>query len=331
MNPLTQAILDQLDHGTTTTDTTTNATTSNNKPDERTKIVMKSLVTHLHGFIEETQPTHEEWKLGIDFLTKTGQMCTPERQEFILLSDVLGVSILVDSLNYHHDCDEGEVNNNTETTTTATTTESTILGPFYREYAPELPNGSTITTPEQMAKGTPLTVDCRVVDGSFDGDENVPVTNATVNVWQASADGLYDVQKSENHTTTDLRAIFHPNDEDGRFCFHTVQPSSYPIPHDGPVGELLDAMGRHPYRPAHIHFQIVAPGFESLTTHLFIEGDPYLTSDAVHAVKDSLIIGLAEKDNKNSNQQKEYELKYTFRLKRKRRRGLNDMHLVDTS
>jgi hydroxyquinol 1,2-dioxygenase len=217
---------------------------------------------------------------------------------------------------------------------TRTPTETTILGPFYREESPHLENGSLITTPEELAKGSSLWVDCCVVDGPTD----IPVTNATVEVWQASAEGLYDVQRDlssssssssppTSSSSTDLRAIFRPTTDQGRFWFQTVQPSSYPIPTDGPVGELLQVMGKHPYRPAHIHFRISAPGFETLTTHLFLEGDPYLSSDAVHAVKDSLIVGLAEK---TTDGRTAYELNYTFRMKGRRpRRGLNDRYLVD--
>jgi hydroxyquinol 1,2-dioxygenase len=344
MNPMTQAIVDQIDENT---------------PDERTKTVMKSLVKHLHAFVQDVRLTPEEWKTAVDFLTRTGQKCNEHRQEYILLSDVLGVSILVDALNSHDDDNDDDLNDASappsqddykpKSNAATTATESTILGPFFRESAPTLDNGALLTTPDQIAKGTPLVVDCRVVDGPSD----IPVTNCTVNVWQASAEGLYDVQttttttsttknnNNTNHESTDLRGIFHP--VDGRFWFYTVQPSSYPVPTDGPVGELLTAMGRHPYRPAHIHFQVSAPGFETLTTQLFMEGDPYLTNttgDAVHAVKDSLIVRLTKRtgedpryrlpDELRDYSAEVYELRYTLRLKQRRhRRGLNDRHLVD--
>jgi protocatechuate 3,4-dioxygenase beta subunit len=284
MNSITKAILDEIDLNT---------------PEERTKQVMKSLVRHLHSFVEEVNLTEEEWKKAIDFLTRTGKKCTETRQEFILLSDVLGVSILVDALN--HDPEEFENGRATRHDPSSDPaapkapfpyTKSTILGPFYQDSTPQFENGTIITTAEEVAKGSPLIVDCQVVDGSTD----IPVTNCQVNVWQASSEGLYDVQKTGINSETepspfDLRAILYANTM-GRFWFYTVQPSSYPVPTDGPVGELLAAMGKHPYRPAHIHFQLHAPGFEPLTTHLFLAGDPYLKSDAVHAVKDSLVVGL---------------------------------------
>jgi protocatechuate 3,4-dioxygenase beta subunit len=300
MHPITQTMVKQIDV---------------NNEDVRTKEIMTSLIRHLHAFVQDVRPTEKEWKTAIDFLTRTGQKCDDKRQEFILLSDVLGVSILVD-----------EINNESEDTTT----DTTILGPFYHDNAPTVENGAMITTKEEVSKGNPLVVDCLVHDGNSD----IPVTNCTVNVWQASSEGLYDVQKDDSaRTQLDLRATLHPTVEKGRFWFTTVQPASYPVPTDGPVGELLTAMGKHPYRPAHLHFRIAAPGFETLTTHLFLESDPYLKSDAVHAVKQSLIVGLAEKQQEIppelGDQRPVYELKYTFRLKRRRRRGLNDRNLVE--
>ena len=235
-----------------------------NTPDPRLKKVMTSLVRHLHDFIRDVEPTFDEWLAGIDFLTRTGHMSTDKRQEFILLSDTLGVSMLVDAINHRHR--DGA-------------TETTVLGPFYVEGAPEMPLGANVTG---GLKGEPL-----FAEGTVSSPDGQPLLNAAVDVWQSDADGFYDVQYADR-TEAGLRGRLHTN-SNGRFYFWSVMPTSYPIPHDGPVGDMLKATKRHPYRPAHLHFLIAAEGYETLITHLFVAGDQYLDSDAVFGVKRSLI------------------------------------------
>lgn len=259
--------------------------------DKRTRQVMQSLVKHLHAFVREVKPTQEEWFQGIQFLTRTGHMCDDKRQEFILMSDTLGVSMLVDFLNYGKA--KGKL----------AATESTVLGPFFVEGAPQLPLGASIAKP-----GTPG--EPCAVSGTVKDLKGKPVAGATIDVWEGGADGLYDVQKPEG---TNLRAQFR-SDAQGRFHFKCITPVSYPVPHDGPVGQMLVACGRHPMRPGHLHFVIEAPGCEKLTTHLFVKGDKYLSSDAVFGVKDSLIVNYRKK-----NAAGEATCTYDFVLKPKRK------------
>jgi hydroxyquinol 1,2-dioxygenase len=239
-------------------------------PDKRTRQVMQSLVKHLHAFVREVRPTQEEWFQGIQFLTKTGHMCDDKRQEFILMSDTLGVSMLVDFINYGK---------------TGKATESTVLGPFFVEGAPDLPLGASIAKP-----GTPG--EPCAVSGTVKDLKGKPIAGASLDIWEGGADGLYDVQKPEG---VNLRARFR-SDSEGRFHFKCITPVSYPVPHDGPVGKMLVATGRHPMRPGHLHFVIEAPGFDKLTTHLFTKGDRYLGSDAVFGVKQSLIVNFGKKN-----------------------------------
>jgi hydroxyquinol 1,2-dioxygenase len=233
--------------------------------DPRLRQVMTSAIRHLHAFVKEVRPTHEEWLTAIQFLTKTGQISNDWRQEWILASDTLGVTMLVDAINHSHG-DEA--------------TESTILGPFYVENPPHYPNGTNICLD---GKGEPLTVTGRVLD--TDGN---PVPGAEVDAWQTNEDGFYDVQQKGTQPEMNLRGIFTTDDQ-GRYGFRSVKPRFYPIPDDGPVGQLLRAMGRGPNRAAHIHFIVRAPGFETVITHVFPPDCPYLETDAVFGVKESLI------------------------------------------
>ena len=234
--------------------------------DPRLRELLTGVVRHLHDFVRELAPSEAEWATAIGFLTQTGLTCVGGRQEFILLSDVLGVSMLLDAVNHPAG---------------AAATESTVFGPFYSEEQPERPFGSSILLRDEPGK--PLTLRGHVLS-----EDGTPLANTKVEVWQTAANGLYDVQ-DENQPKGHLRATFR-TDEQGRYQFVTVTPVSYAIPDDGPVGYLLARLGRHPNRPAHIHFMISAPGHARLVTHLFIAGDPYLESDAVFGVKPSLVV-----------------------------------------
>ena len=233
--------------------------------DPRLHQVMTSVIRHLHAVVREVEPTQEEWMTTIRFLTEIGHMCDDRRQEFILLSDTLGVSMLVDAI--AHRKPPG-------------VTESTVLGPFHVEGARLLPHGADICLD---GKGERTVVTGRVLDPA-----GRPIAGATLDVWQTNDEGFYDIQQPGVQPEMNLRGRF-ATDTEGRFWLKTVKPVSYPIPTDGPVGKLLGQLGRHPWRPAHIHFIIGAAGFEPVTTHLFVEGDPYLESDAVFGVKESLI------------------------------------------
>jgi len=235
-----------------------------NTPNPRLKTVISSLVRHLHDFARDVDLTFDEWNYAINFLTRTGQICSSARQEFILLSDVMGVSMLVDAIN--HRMPEG-------------TTATTVLGPFYVENPPEFPLGFDIS---RGIKGERL-----FVEGTVTSASGERLGNAEIDVWQSDTDGYYDVQRSDLSEPT-LRGRLHA-DSQGRFHFWSILPSPYSIPYDGPVGDLLKATARHPWRPAHLHFMISAPGHEKLVTHLFVRGDQYLDSDAVFGVKNSLI------------------------------------------
>ncbi len=233
--------------------------------DARLKQLLTSIVTHLHAVVREVEPTEAEWFAAIDFLTRTGQTCTPTRQEYILLSDTLGVSMLVDAINHRKP---------------GGATESTVLGPFHVGGAPACEMGDSLS---KDGKGDPLWVSGRVTDPA-----GHPIDGAILDVWQTSSDGFYDIQ-DRSQPEMNLRGVFKTG-ADGRYFFRSIKPSSYPIPTDGPVGQMLTALGRHPMRPAHIHFIVGARGFEPVTTHLFVAGDPYLESDAVFGVKESLIV-----------------------------------------
>lgn len=231
----------------------------------RLRQVLTSLVSHLHAVIKEVELTEAEWEQAIGFLTATGHRCDEVRQEFILLSDVLGVSMLVETINHR---------------AAGGATESTVTGPFHVVASPPRALGDTISLD---GYGEPC-----LVTGQVTGTDGNPLAGAEVDVWQASADGFYDVQQPGIQPERNLRGLFTTGD-DGRFWFTTIVPRYYPIPDDGPVGELLRVTGRHPYRPAHVHFIVTAAGHRQVATHLFVAGSPYIDSDAVFGVKESLV------------------------------------------
>ncbi len=231
----------------------------------RLAVVMAALVKHLHAFAKEVHLTQAEWDYGIDFLTKTGQICSAERQEFILLSDTLGFSMLVDAINNRRP--EGA-------------TENTVFGPFHVDGVPVREMGANISLD---GKGESCLFEGRVVDLAGN-----PIAGARVDVWSDNADGFYDVQQPSIQPQHNNRGVFITG-ADGRYSFVGIKPVSYPIPDDGPVGQMLGHLGRHPYRPAHMHYLVTADGFERLVTHTFVGGDKYLESDAVFGVKTTLI------------------------------------------
>ncbi|MGW1523068.1 dioxygenase family protein [Streptomyces sp. NPDC002159] len=241
--------------------------------DPRLHELIEGLVRHLHDFVRETRLTREEWEKAVGFLTETGQTCTDTRQEFILLSDVLGVSMLVETVNGHH---------------TAGVTRSTVLGPFHVSASPVRELGDSI---DLVGDGEPCVVSGRVLD-----EDGTPLPGAVLDVWQADAEGYYDVQRPDLRPAGNGRGLFTA-DSEGRFRFRTCVPAPYPIPTDGPVGELLRATGRQPHRPAHIHFIATADGHEPVTTHIFVGGSDHLDSDAVFAVKRSLVKDFAPTDD----------------------------------
>jgi len=246
---LTEAVIARLAEGT----------------DPRFRQLMQSLIRHLHDFVREVELTEAEWFEAIKFLTATGQKCDDKRQEFILLSDVLGVSMLVDAVNHRA---SGGI------------TETTVLGPFFVHGAKEIENG------DDMAAG--WNGDPTYVSGRVLSTEGKALAGALLELWQSNSEGSYDVQLADTGGKQ-LRAKLRA-DAEGRFRFRTILPTSYPVPTDGPTGLVLARMGRHPMRPAHLHFMVSAPGCETVVTHLFVKGDPYLESDVVFGVKDSLIV-----------------------------------------
>ena len=233
-------------------------------PNPRLKTVMDSLVRHLHDFAREVQLTEAEWSQGIDFLTAVGKITDDKRQEFILLSDALGLSTLVTA-----QCNRRPTG----------CTEATVFGPFYVPDAPEYKHGDDISN---GAGGEPC-----FVSGTVRGIDGERIAHASIDVWQSDDEGWYDVQRPElDHAQGrgHLESL-----EDGRYHFKSIVAVPYPIPHDGPVGQMLERLGRHPWRPAHLHFMIKAPGYETLITHVFRSGGSYLESDAVFGVRSSLI------------------------------------------
>jgi hydroxyquinol 1,2-dioxygenase len=252
---LTQAVLSTFEHAQS----------------QRFQQVMWSLVSHLHAFVNDVQLTEDEWFKGIDFLTRTGHITDDKRQEFILLSDVLGVSMLVIGLNHKN---------------SVKATASTVFGPFFVEDSPSFQNGDDIGN---GAAGEPCFMYGRVLSTA---GELIP--HAYIEIWQADDHGFYDVQQKDS---SHIYGRGHLNsDWEGKYYFWSVKPAAYPIPGDGPVGELLDAANRSPMRPAHVHFMIKAPGYQTLITHVFEQGDPYLDSDAVFGVRSSLITHFEKRD-----------------------------------
>ncbi len=243
--------------------------------DPRTREIMLSLIKHLHAFIKEVRLVEPEWWKAIEFLTRTGQLCDDRRQEFILLSDTLGASMLVDLIS------NGKPPG---------ATESTVFGPFHRDNAPEREYGDNIATADRH--GVPTLVSGRVLN--LKGE---PIPGAALDVWQAAADGLYDAQDTSLNEMN-MRGKFRTN-EKGEYLVRTTRPVAYQIPSDGPVGELLKATNRHPWRPAHVHFAVSAPGYQPVTTHVFDSIDQYLDEDAVFGVKNSLITTFTEHKTKD--------------------------------
>jgi protocatechuate 3,4-dioxygenase beta subunit len=258
-------------------------------PDPRLKQIMAALVRHLHAFTREVDLTAEEWLEGIRFLTAVGQKCTAHRQEFILLSDTLGLSALINAL---HD-----------KRATEAATKSSLLGPFYRQDAPMMKLGDSIIS---RSKGSEVVFYGRVIDPAGRG-----IPNALVQVWEPDETGNYDLQKHDP-SVMDLRGCFHA-DSEGRYYFRGLCPLGYMIPMDGPVGDMIRAQKRHGYRPAHIHFVIGAPGYRELVTALYVAGDDHIDSDTVFGVNESLIISV-NKNDPASPLPKLPSIRYDFRL-----------------
>ena len=266
-------------------------------PDPRLRQIMLSLIGHLHAFVKEVNLTEAEWFQAIEVLTKAGHMSDDKRQEFILFSDTLGASMVVD-LRGHPKPDGA--------------TESTVFGPFHRLNAPEMPPGGNIAHLDRIGPAA-------LVSGRVLGLDGRPIEGALLDVWQAQTSGLYDSQDPNLHEMH-MRGKFH-SDAEGRYLVRTVRPVHYPIPSDGPVGAMLRATGRHPWRPAHIHFVVSAEGYEPVTTHIFDSADEYLESDAVFAVKDSLICDFTRHDTADGDARRlgveppYYTTEFDFRLK----------------
>ncbi|KAF2191055.1 cathecol 1,2-dioxygenase [Zopfia rhizophila CBS 207.26] len=255
-------------------------------PDPRLKYILERLVSHMHDFARETRLSTDEWMAGIEFLTAVGKKCTDVRQEFILLSDTLGLSLLVDSIDHPKP---------------PASTEGTVLGPYHTHDAHHQDLGTEIS---HDPDGTPLLCLCTVKDTA-----GRPIKDVKIDVWETDSKGSYDVQY-ENYSNPDGRAVLK-SDENGVFWYKAIVPVPYSIPHDGPVGKMLRTLGRHPWRPSHMHFMFEKEGFDHLITALYLRGDPYETSDAVFGVKESLIIDL---DTVTPDQAKKYDIKEGSKL-----------------
>ena len=234
-----------------------------NTGDPRLKLLMQALTRHLHAFLREVRLTEAEWQRAVTFLTETGHMTDDRRQEFILLSDVLGASMQTIAINNPAYADA---------------TEATVFGPFFVDGSPEIEAGRDVAG---GAAGEPCWVEGTVTD-----TDGRPVAGALIEVWEADADGFYDVQYADDRTAARGHLF---SDALGGYRFWALTPTPYPIPHDGPVGKLLAATGRSPMRASHLHFMVSAPGMRTLVTHIFVRGDELLGSDAVFGVKESLV------------------------------------------
>lgn len=263
-----------------------------NSSSPRQKEVMQSLVTHLHAFIADVRLTESEWKMGVEFLTSVGQYCNDRRQEFIFLSDVLGASMLTVTLNHPSESD---------------VTESTVLGPFFVENSPHVPLGGDISGGEA---GEPCWVEGTVCSSTGD-----PVQGARIEVWGADQEGHYDIERQDD-SLSNRGHLF--SSEDGSFRFWAICPVAYPVPADGPVSKLLEVANRNTMRPAHLHFQISATGYRTLTTHLFEQGDPYLKADAVFGVRESLVTNFEKHSSQDTPDGRRLDswtsITYNFRL-----------------
>ena len=237
-------------------------------PDPRLRQIMQALTTHLHAFIRDVRLTEEEWTAGIEFLTACGHITNDRRQEFILLSDVLGASMQTVAV-------QNEAH--------ANATEATVFGPFFVAGAPEIEQGGDIAG---TAQGQPCWV-----EGTVRDTKGAPVSGARIEVWEADRDGFYDVQYDDERVAGRAHLF---SAEDGSFRFWGVTPTPYPIPHDGPVGRMLQAVGRSPMRASHLHFMVNAPGYRPLVTHIFVRGDEFLANDSVFGVKESLVMDFVE-------------------------------------
>lgn len=231
----------------------------------RLRRVMASLIQHLHSFVKEVELSEAEWEVAINFLTRTGQICSEHRQEFILLSDTLGVSMLVDAINHRR---------------APSATENTVFGPFHVINSPIRKMGDNISLD---GKGESCLYQGRILDL-----QGKPIMGAVLDVWSDNEDGYYDVQQPDQQPQWNNRGRFVTG-ADGQYSFRGIKPVSYPIPDDGPVGQMLAQLGRHPWRPAHMHFLITAHGYQRVVTHTFVAKDEYLTSDTVFGVKESLL------------------------------------------
>jgi hydroxyquinol 1,2-dioxygenase len=265
-------------------------------PDPRLRQVMQSLIKHVHSFVREIEPTQQEWFTAIDFLTRTGQMCTDKRQEFILLSDVMGVSMLTDA-----------INNRLPSGATPTTVE----GPFHVADAPEVADGGN------MAVGAPG-IPC-FVTGTVRDMDGRPIAGATLDLWQTDGEGYYEAQR-ENIDGPWMRGLYHSK-PDGTYCVRTVAPIAYTIPMDGTIGELVSRTNISHMRPAHIHFCIESPGHHRVVTHLFQRGCPYIETDVVYGVKEPLIVDFVQRPpgkapNGETVDTPFYEIKYDFVLQK---------------
>ena len=262
-NELTQAALQRLEGAT----------------DPRFAQVMTSLITHLHAFIREVDLKPDEWIRGIEFLTATGKACDDKRQEFILLSDTLGASMMVVMLDQLRAARAARQDGTAGNLPVTPTTEATVQGPYYWAGAPEMPCGANIA---EGTPGEPTFYSGRVTD-----TRGQPVAGALLDIWSGDGEGVYDMQVDGAGMAARARIR---TDAEGRYWFWSIKPSYYPVPVDGPVGRMLDGMGRHPNRPGHIHMMVSAPAHVPVTTHLFVAGSPYIDSDAVFGVRPSLIV-----------------------------------------